>query len=73
MKPILTAFLLLSAFLSGAQTAPDWNRCMASESAALGSFPFNHTPLSIKGSDGRIALPFAHFMLVTATDPSDFN
>ena len=25
MKPFLTAFLLLSAFLSGAQIAPDWN------------------------------------------------
>ena len=73
MKPFLTAFLLLSAFLSGAQIAPDWNLCMAIEAGPNGSFPFNHTPLIMKGSDGRIALPIAHFMLVTATDHSDFN
>ena len=35
MKPILTAFLLLSAFLSGAQTAPDWNPTPTPSSGSL--------------------------------------
>ena len=73
MKPILTAFLLLSTLLSGAQTAPGWNRCMAKESGPNGSFPFNHTPLIMKGSDGRVALPCSLLMLVTEPDHSDFN